>query len=190
MTLSRSLFARSAIPPCAWRSARSNPRSPAKATWRTAAHACVSAGNTGALMAVARYVLKTLEGIDRPAIAAVLPNRKDGFTTVLDLGANVDCSPEHLLQFAVMGSALVSAVDGTEEPTVGLLNIGEEAIKGSETIKQAAELLRQASHVAGQIQLLLAMSKATTSSKARRTSWCAMGLSAMSCSRLPKAWLR
>lgn len=111
---------------------------------QAAAHACVSAGNTGALMAVSRYVLKTLEGIDRPAIATVLPNEKDGFTTVLDLGANVDCSAEHLLQFAVMGSALVAAVEGREEPTVGLLNIGEEAIKGSETIKQAAELLRAA----------------------------------------------
>jgi len=106
------------------------------------AHVCVSAGNTGALMAVARYVLKTLDGIDRPAIATVLPNRRDGFTTVLDLGANVDCTPEHLLQFAVMGSALVAAVDGKEEPGVGLLNIGEEAIKGSETIKRAGELLR------------------------------------------------
>jgi phosphate acyltransferase len=74
----------------------------------------------------------------------VLPNRLDGFTTVLDLGANVDCTPEHLLQFAVMGSALVAAVDGKDEPTVGLLNIGEEAIKGSEIIKRAAELLRTA----------------------------------------------
>jgi len=109
-----------------------------------AAHACVSAGNTGALMAVARYLLKTLDGIDRPAIATVLPNRRDGFTTVLDLGANVDCTPEHLLQFAVMGSALVAAVDGKEEPSVGLLNIGEEAIKGSDTIKRASELLRAA----------------------------------------------
>jgi glycerol-3-phosphate acyltransferase PlsX len=108
------------------------------------AHACVSAGNTGALMAVARYLLKTLDGIDRPAIATVMPNRQDRYTTVLDLGANVDCTPEHLLQFAVMGSALVAAVDGTEEPSVGLLNIGEEAIKGSETIKRAAELLRAA----------------------------------------------
>ena len=108
------------------------------------AHACVSAGNTGALMALARYLLKTLDGIDRPAIATVLPNRKDGFTTVLDLGANVDCTAEHLLQFAVMGSALVAAVDGKEEPSVGLLNIGEEAIKGSETIKRAGELLRAA----------------------------------------------
>ncbi len=109
------------------------------------AHACVSAGNTGALMALARYVLKTVDGIDRPAIAAVLPNRHDAFTTVLDLGANVDCTPEHLLQFAVMGSALVGAIDGKEEPTVGLLNIGEEAIKGSETIKRSAEILREAS---------------------------------------------
>ena len=109
-----------------------------------AAHACVSAGNTGALMALARYLLKTLEGIDRPAIATVLPNRNDGYTTVLDLGANVDCTAEHLLQFAVMGSALVAAVEHREDPSVGLLNIGEEAIKGSETIKRAGELLRDA----------------------------------------------
>lgn len=108
-----------------------------------AAQACVSAGNTGALMAVARYVLKTLEGIDRPAIATVLPNQLDGYTTVLDLGANVDCTAEHLLQFAVMGSALVSAVDGKDNPSVGLLNIGEEIIKGNDTIKQAGELLRE-----------------------------------------------
>ena len=109
------------------------------------ADACVSAGNTGALMAVARYLLKTLEGIDRPAIASVMPNQLGHYTTMLDLGANVDCSAEHLLQFAVMGSALVSAVDGKEQPTVGLLNIGEEVIKGSETIKRAGELLRAAS---------------------------------------------
>lgn len=109
-----------------------------------AADACVSAGNTGALMALARFLLKTLEGIDRPAIATVMPNRLDGYTTVLDLGANVDCTPEHLLQFAVMGSALVAAVDGKAEPLVGLLNIGEEAIKGSDTIKRAGELLRAA----------------------------------------------
>ena len=110
-----------------------------------AAQACVSAGNTGALMAVARYLLKTVEGIDRPALATVMPNQNDGFTTVLDLGANVDCTAEHLLQFAVMGSALVSAVDGKDSPSVGLLNIGEEVIKGSEVIKEAGELLRKAS---------------------------------------------
>ena len=109
-----------------------------------AADACVSAGNTGALMALARYLLKTIDGIDRPAIATVMPNRRDGFTTVLDLGANVDCTAEHLLQFAVMGSALVSAVEGKARPSVGLLNVGEEVIKGSETIKRAGELLRAA----------------------------------------------
>ncbi len=109
-----------------------------------AANACVSAGNTGALMALARYLLKTIEGIDRPAIAYAMPNQRDAFTTVLDLGANVDCTAEHLLQFAVMGSALAGAIDGKDEPSVGLLNIGEEAIKGSETIKQAGELLRRA----------------------------------------------
>jgi glycerol-3-phosphate acyltransferase PlsX len=123
----------------------------APAGQRAAADACVSAGNTGALMALARYLLKTLDGIDRPAIATVMPNRLDRHTTVLDLGANVDCTPEHLLQFAVMGSALVAAVEGREEPSVGLLNIGEEAIKGSEIIKRAAELMRQASD-AGQIR--------------------------------------
>lgn len=106
------------------------------------AQACVSAGNTGALMAVSRYLLKTLEGIDRPAIAAVMPNKAGHYTTVLDLGANVDCAAEHLLQFAVMGSALVSAVDGKEDPSVGLLNIGEEEIKGNEAIKRAGEMLR------------------------------------------------
>jgi glycerol-3-phosphate acyltransferase PlsX len=115
-----------------------------------AADACVSAGNTGALMALARYILKTLEGIDRPAIASGLPNSHDTTTTVLDLGANVDCTAEHLLQFAVMGSALASTVFDKADPTVGLLNIGEEAIKGSETIKRAGELLRAAA-AAGQI---------------------------------------
>jgi len=111
------------------------------------AHACVSSGNTGALMAVSRYVLKTLEGIDRPAIASVMPNVTGGYTTVLDLGANVDCTAEHLLQFAVMGSALVSAVEGKNDPSVGLLNIGEEVIKGNEQIKRAGELLRAAGAV-------------------------------------------
>jgi len=109
------------------------------------AHACVSAGNTGALMAIARFVLKMLEGIDRPAIAAPLPNARGGATTVLDLGANVDCGPEHYLQFAIMGAALVSALEGRERPSVGLLNIGEEAIKGNDTVKQAGDLLRASS---------------------------------------------
>jgi glycerol-3-phosphate acyltransferase PlsX len=111
-----------------------------------AAQAAVSAGNTGALMAIARYVLKTMEGIERPAIAAQIPNATGGATTVLDLGANVDCTAEHLLQFAVMGSALVSVLSGNESPKVGLLNIGEEAIKGNETIKKAGELLRKAAN--------------------------------------------
>jgi glycerol-3-phosphate acyltransferase PlsX len=109
-----------------------------------AAQAAISAGNTGALMAIARYVLKTLDGIDRPAIASVMPNVKGGATTMLDLGANVDCTAEHLLQFAVMGSALVSVLSNDDAPTVGLLNIGEEAIKGGEMIKKAGELLRAA----------------------------------------------
>mgnify|MGYP001606198158 CR=1 FL=1 len=112
-----------------------------------AAQAAVSAGNTGALMAIARYLLKTLDGIDRPAIAAQIPNAKGTGTTVLDLGANVDCSAEHLFQFAVMGSALVSVLNNNESPTVGLLNIGEEAIKGSDIIKQAGELLRAAANL-------------------------------------------
>ena len=107
------------------------------------ADGCVSAGNTGALMAIARFVLKTLPGIDRPAIASQLPTKK-GATTVLDLGANVNCTPQQLVQFAVMGSALVSAVDGVERPTVGLLNIGEEDIKGNDVVKEAAELLKAA----------------------------------------------
>lgn len=111
-----------------------------------AAQAAVSAGNTGALMAIARYLLKTMDGIDRPAIASQMPNAKGGATTVLDLGANVDCTAEHLLQFAVMGSAFVVAVSGREEPSVGLLNVGEEVIKGSEVIKQAGVLLRNAAN--------------------------------------------
>ncbi|RYY91766.1 MAG: phosphate acyltransferase PlsX [Comamonadaceae bacterium] len=108
------------------------------------AQATVSAGNTGALMALARYLLKTVDGIDRPAIASGLPNAKGGMTTVLDLGANVDCNEQHLLQFAVLGSALVAALTGNNSPSVGLLNIGEEAIKGSDVIKKAGELLRAA----------------------------------------------
>ena len=106
------------------------------------AHACVSAGNTGALMAIARFVLKTLPGIDRPAIATVLPNMRRTSTYVLDLGANVDCTAEHLLQFAIMGAMLVSAIERKERPSVGLLNIGAEDIKGNEAVKQAAGMLR------------------------------------------------
>jgi glycerol-3-phosphate acyltransferase PlsX len=106
------------------------------------AHACISAGNTGALMAISRFVLKTIAGIDRPAIATVLPNMKGGYTYVLDLGANVDCTPEQLMQFGVMGAMLVVAVEHRDRPTVGLLNIGVEDIKGNETVKRAAELLR------------------------------------------------
>jgi glycerol-3-phosphate acyltransferase PlsX len=106
------------------------------------ASACVSAGNTGALMATARFVLKTLPGIDRPAIAASLPNEK-GTTYMLDLGANSDCTPENLLQFAIMGAMLVNCVEHIESPSVGLLNIGSEDIKGNETVKRAAELLRE-----------------------------------------------
>jgi len=106
------------------------------------ANACVSAGNTGALMAISRFVLKMLPGIERPAIAGMMPTL-NGHTHVLDLGANVDCTANHLLQFAVMGAMLVSAVEHKESPTVGLLNIGEEDIKGNEVVKQTAELLRQ-----------------------------------------------
>ncbi len=105
------------------------------------AAACVSAGNTGALMATARYVLKTMPGIDRPAIASFWPTVK-GQVCMLDLGANVDCSAEHLLQFALMGSTLVAALEHKESPTIGLLNIGSEDIKGNEVVKQASELLQ------------------------------------------------
>jgi glycerol-3-phosphate acyltransferase PlsX len=104
------------------------------------AHACVSAGNTGALMATARFVLKTLPHVDRPAIMTAVPSTR-GLTHMLDLGANVDCTAEHLFQFAVMGSELVRAVDGVEQPRVGLLNIGEEEIKGNDQVRQAHELL-------------------------------------------------
>ncbi|MCW9025506.1 MAG: phosphate acyltransferase PlsX [Gammaproteobacteria bacterium] len=105
------------------------------------AQACVSAGNTGALMATARFVLKTLPGIDRPAICTMLPSIKGGHTHVLDLGANVDTSAEGLFEFAVMGSALAQSVDNKDKPAVGLLNIGEEEIKGNERVKEAARLL-------------------------------------------------
>ncbi len=106
------------------------------------ADACVSAGNTGALMAISRFVLKMLPGIERPAICAPLPTA-NGHTHMLDLGANVDCGPEHLLQFGIMGAMLISAMEHKDRPTVGLLNIGEEEIKGNEVVKAAAELLRQ-----------------------------------------------
>jgi phosphate acyltransferase len=105
------------------------------------AQACVSAGNTGALMGTAKFVLKTIPGIDRPAICAVLPTRR-GQVYALDLGANADCTPEHLVQFALMGATLVRAVEGKDNPTVGLLNIGSEEIKGNEVVKKAGELLR------------------------------------------------
>ncbi len=104
------------------------------------AQACVSAGNTGALMATAKFVLKTLPGIDRPAICTMIPTTT-GHTHMLDLGANVECSAEQLFQFAVMGSVLTSAVDGNPNPRVGLLNVGAEAIKGNDTVKAAARLL-------------------------------------------------
>lgn len=108
------------------------------------AHACVSAGNTGALMATARYVLHTLAGIDRPAINTILPALK-GHTHMLDLGANVDCKADNLYQFAVMGSVLASAVDDVAAPSVGLLNVGQEAIKGNDQVKEANVLLEKSS---------------------------------------------
>lgn len=102
---------------------------------------CVSAGNTGALVAVSRFILKTLCDIERPVLAALMPNMH-GYTTVLDLGANVACEAKHLLQFAKMGHALVSSVSNKSFPSIGLLNVGAEAIKGSDVTKRAAELLR------------------------------------------------
>ncbi|HXK57576.1 MAG TPA: phosphate acyltransferase, partial [Gammaproteobacteria bacterium] len=105
------------------------------------ADACVSAGNTGALMATARFVLKMLPHVDRPAIISAIPSI-EGRTWVLDLGANVDCSSQHLFQFAVMGSEMVAAVDEKiDKPRIGLLNIGEEEIKGNEQVKNAHRLL-------------------------------------------------
>ena len=106
------------------------------------AQACVSAGNTGALMATARFVLKTIPGVSRPAIVVDMPTlKKDKVVRLLDLGANVDCTPEQLVQFAIMGSTLVSAVEGEHNPKVALLNIGSEDIKGNEVVKQTSELL-------------------------------------------------
>ncbi len=106
------------------------------------AHACVSAGNTGALLATARFVLKTLAGVDRPALIGLMPTIVDRKTMVrvLDLGANIESTPEHLFQFAVMGHIVASAIDGVKNPRIALLNIGEEEIKGNETIKKAAAL--------------------------------------------------
>ena len=108
------------------------------------AAACVSAGNTGALVAKARYILKTVDGIDRPAIASPIP-ATHGKTYMLDLGANADCNAEQLFQFAVMGSGLAQSVFEIPEPSIALLNIGEESIKGTATIQEADRLLRQAS---------------------------------------------
>src|SRR5450830_1848132 len=105
------------------------------------AQACVSAGNTGALMAVSRYVLKTMHGVDRPAIFGMLPNQKNKPTYMLDLGANVDCEPVHLHQFAIMGSVLVSALEGREKPSIGLLNVGEEDIKGNDIFKGTTDIV-------------------------------------------------
>lgn len=107
------------------------------------ASACVSAGNTGALMAISRFVLKMLPGIERPALCPVLPTMDGGHVHMLDLGANVDCSAEHLLQFGIMGAMLAEAVDHRDRPRVGLLNIGSEDIKGNEVVKKAAELLKE-----------------------------------------------
>ncbi|HEY3486726.1 MAG TPA: phosphate acyltransferase PlsX [Gammaproteobacteria bacterium] len=108
------------------------------------AQACVSAGNTGALMATARFVLKMISGIDRPAICSALPAMQ-GHTFMMDLGANVDCTSEHLYQFALMGSVLVKALDAVESPRIGLLNIGSEEIKGNDVVKQASQLLANSS---------------------------------------------
>ena len=108
------------------------------------ANACVSAGNTGALMATARFVLKMIPGIDRPAIISSLPSIY-GHTHALDLGANVDCTAEHLFQFAIMGAELVKAIENIDNPTVGLLNIGSEDVKGNEQVKSAAKLLENSS---------------------------------------------
>jgi glycerol-3-phosphate acyltransferase PlsX len=105
------------------------------------ADVCVSAGNTGALMAISRYVLKTMADVDRPAICSILPNQKGGPTYMLDLGANVDCEPHHLHQFAIMGAVLFEAME-RRRPSIGLLNVGTEEIKGNEVVKATAPLLR------------------------------------------------
>jgi glycerol-3-phosphate acyltransferase PlsX len=113
------------------------------------ARACVSAGNTGALMAISRYVLKTMADVDRPAICSILPNMKGGPTYMLDLGANVDCEPHHLHQFAIMGAVLFEAMEH-RRPSIGLLNVGTEEIKGNEVVKATAPLLR-ADHARGKL---------------------------------------
>lgn len=110
------------------------------------AQACVSAGNTGALMAIARFVLKMLPGVDRPAILFPIPSQV-GEAYVLDLGANVECQAEHLLQFAVMGSILVSSTTDNNHPKVGLLNVGSEEIKGTEAVKRASKLISQVKNI-------------------------------------------
>ena len=149
------------------------------------AHACVSAGNTGALMAISRFVLKTLPGIDRPAIATVLPNMRGGHTYVLDLGANVDCTAEHLLQFGIMGAMLVArgraqgAADGRPAQH---RRRGHQGQRGGEA--------GGASCCARAASTSTATSRATTSTRARPTWWCATASSATSRSRPPRAWRR
>ena len=114
------------------------------------ANASVSAGNTGALMAVSRYVLKTMAGVDRPAICSIMPNQKGGPTYMLDLGANVDCEPHHLHQFAIMGSVLCSAMENNPRPSIGLLNVGTEELKGNDVVKATGQLLK-ADHERGKL---------------------------------------
>ena len=104
--------------------------------------ACVSAGNTGALMATSKFVLKTVRGISRPAICTILPGI-NGHTHMLDLGANLECTPQNLAEFALMGSVLAQSVEGIENPTIGLLNIGSEEVKGSDSIKEASRLIAE-----------------------------------------------
>ncbi len=109
--------------------------------------AAVSAGNTGALMATARFVLRMISGVDRPAICSSIPSVNGGHTHLLDLGANVDCKAENLYQFAVMGSILTEAIDSNPSPKIALLNIGQEAIKGNEQVKASNKLLEKAKNL-------------------------------------------
>jgi glycerol-3-phosphate acyltransferase PlsX len=107
------------------------------------AHGVISAGNTGAYMALSKVILKTFDGINRPAIPAVMPTRnRHGRTIVLDLGANIECSPTNLVQFALMGEAFASKIFGIDKPTVGLLNVGSEEIKGHAGVQEAFQMLR------------------------------------------------